>query len=32
MFKRGQSRCEVAQREPVRRERIVQTKSTWKHV
>ena len=27
-----QSRCEVAQREPVRRGRIVQTRSTWKHV
>ena len=32
MLKWGQSRCEVAQREPVRRGRIVQTRSTWKHV
>ena len=31
MLKRGQSRCVVAQREPVRRERIVQTKSIWKY-
>ena len=32
MLKWGRSRCEVAQREPVRRGRIVQTRSTWKHV
>ena len=31
MLKWGQSRCEVTQREPVRRGRIVQTRSTWKH-
>ena len=31
MLKRGQNRCEVTQREPVRRGRIVQTRSTWKH-
>ena len=30
MLKWAQSRCEVAQREPVRRGRIVQTRSTWK--
>ena len=30
MLKWRQSRCEVAQREPVRRGRIVQTRSTWK--
>ena len=32
MLKWRQSRCEVAQKEPVRRGRIVQTRSTWKHV
>ena len=32
MLKWGQSRCEEAQGEPVRRGRTVQTKSTWNYV